>query len=180
MSLCLGPRQVSWQGLLWLSIPQASKKKKKGIDRLCHIMRAPPSTPGSDFGSSDPKLMRRESEEPGLTSCQRRMFSTRQTGEWPMTTLDTHSWALAPPSPPHTHPSPLTLWHSWWYLTQCFLPSSLRWIDCATAGIRMPAWGFLPLLLSRSEGCEKFFYEHKKKVLFYFSYNQFHLIIFCL
>lgn len=68
ISLCLGLWAGFWQGLLWLSLPQASKGRKRA--RLCHIMRALLS-----------RLWLRVviqnwcGEEPELTSCQRRMFS---------------------------------------------------------------------------------------------------------
>lgn len=105
-SLCLGLWAGLWQGLLWLSLPQASKSKE--WDRPCHIMRALLS-----------RLWLRVviqnwcGEELKLTSCQRRMFSKGRQASG-NDNVGYALWALT---------TPFTLWHSWWYLTQC-LPLS--------------------------------------------------------
>lgn len=61
-----------------------------------------------------------------LTSCQRWMFSTGRQASG-NDNVGYASWALT---------TPFTLWHTWWYLTQC-LPLSLRHIDCAAVADRI-------------------------------------------
>lgn len=101
ISLCLGLWAGFWQGLLSLSLPEASKAKER--DRLCHIMRA-----------LLPWLWLRVviqnwcGEEPALTSCQQRMFSTgRQASH-----NDNVGYAR------RALTTPLKLWHTW-YLFLC-------------------------------------------------------------
>lgn len=119
ISLCLGLWAGLWQGLLWLSLPQASKAKE--WDRLCHIMRA------LLFWLWLRVVIQNWcGEEPILTSCQRWMFSAGRQASG-NDNVGYASWALT---------TPFTLWHTWWYLTQCLL-LSLRHIDCAAVADRI-------------------------------------------
>ena len=72
--LCRGPWAGSWQGLLWLSLPQASNGEER--DRLCHIMRGP--LPPALIESSDPKLMQRGASAHLLSAAD---VLHRQTGK---------------------------------------------------------------------------------------------------
>lgn len=100
--LCLGLWAGFWQGLLWLSLPQASKGKER--DRLCHIMRALLSWLWLRV-----VIQNWCGEEPALTSCQRWMFSTGRQASG-NDNVGYAPWALT---------TPFTLWHTWWYLTHC-------------------------------------------------------------
>lgn len=129
ISLCLGLWAGFWQGLLSLSLPQASKGKER--DRLCHIMRA-----------LLPRLWLRVviqnwcREEPVLTSCQQHMFSTsRQASR--NDNVGYARWALT---------TPLKLWHTW-YLIHC-LQMSLRHINAFTYLLRVDFPHFFEVVLT--------------------------------
>lgn len=109
-------------GLLWLKLPQASKGKER--DRLCHIMRALLSRLWLRVVIQNWCI-----DEPVLTSCQRRMFSTGRQASGD-DNVGYARWALT---------TRCTLWHTWLYLTQCLL-LSLGEIDWKALTDRIQIW----------------------------------------